>query len=80
MVCPASSSFTLDPIVPINIFLSKDLEMSPDEHHGLSQACLEGSWSNLLKVQDSEENHQERCNALAALATLADAVVTLCCP
>jgi len=26
----------------------------------LSQACLEGSWSNLLKVQDSEENHQER--------------------
>lgn len=30
------------------------------------EACLEGSWSNLLKVQDSEENHQARLSTVLA--------------
>ena len=32
MACPASLTFVLDLIVPINIFVSRDLEMSPDGH------------------------------------------------
>lgn len=83
MACPASLTFVLDLIVPINIFVSRDLEMSPDGHWARRAWRAPGPicWRcKILRRITRSAGITNLWPSWNALAAALPAVVTWCCP